>query len=316
MRASRLTGWRVGLGLAGAGVLLASALTKIGLYFFDIAIARRERTALANDSELVDLPLGDATWVRTQPFQTLDLCAQDGTRLRGYYLRAATPTTRTVILAHGYGGNAQHDMGGFARLYHEHFGFNVLMPDARGHGASEGKYIGFGWPERKDYVDWINELIRRNGPDTQLALHGVSMGGATVLMTSGEALPPHVACVIADCAYTSAKAELVYQLRRRYRLPAFPIAPVTSLICKLRAGYFFGEASALAQVQQSHLPTLFIHGERDEFVPTAMVYDLYAACATEKALFLVPDADHGLAYTVDPDGYTAQVAAFVARYMH
>jgi len=202
-------------------------------------------------------------------------------------------------------------MGGFARLYHEQFGYHVFMPDARGHGASEGKYIGFGWPERKDYGAWIAELLREIGQDTRIALHGVSMGGATVLMTSGEALPAQVRAVIADCAYTSVKDELTYQLRRLYRLPAFPIVPVTSLICKLRAGYFFGEASALARVRRSRLPPLFIHGETDEFVPTAMVYSLHEACTADKALFLVPGAGHGLAYTVDPQGYTAQIAAFL-----
>lgn len=315
MRANSLAEHRVGIGVAGAAVLLATALAALGLRFYDMAIARRERRFLANDPDLAELPAPEPAWVETQPFQTLDLCSGDGLRLRGYYLPAPTPTTRTVILAHGYNGTAHHDMGAFARLYHEQFGCNVFMPDARGHGASEGDSIGFGWPERKDYVAWINELIRRNGPDTQIALHGVSMGGATVLMTSGEALPPQVACVIADCAYTSAKAELAYQLRRLYRLPAFPIVPITSLICKLRAGYFFGEASALAQVQHSRTPTLFIHGEADEFVPTAMACELYAACAAEKALFLVPGAGHGLAYTVDPQGYTARVADWLGRFI-
>lgn len=311
----RIDGRTVGVGMAGVAGSATLGLTAVGLRFYDLAIARRERGFLANDPELAELPAPDTTWIADQPLATLDITSRDGLRLRGYYLAAPHPTTNLAILAHGYGGWAQKDMGGFARLYHEQFGYHVFMPDARGHGASEGDYIGFGWPERQDYVQWVAALHHHLGDELRIALHGVSMGGATVLMTSGEALPPSVRAVIADCAYTSVMAELTYQLRRLYRLPAFPIAPVTSLICKLRAGYFFGEASTLDQVRRSRLPTLFIHGEADEFVPTAMVHELHAACAAEKMLFLVPDAGHGMAYTVDPQGYVAQLSAFLGRAM-
>lgn len=312
MRGDRRT---VGLGIVGVIGLTTLALATVGLRFYELAIARRERGFLANDLDLAELPTPDTTWITAQPLETLDLTSRDGLRLRGYYLAAPRPTPNLVILAHGYGGRAQKDMGGFARLYHEQFGYHVFMPDARGHGASEGDSIGFGWPERRDYVDWIAALRQRLGDGVRIALHGVSMGGATVLMTSGEALPPQVRAIIADCAYTTVKAELTYQLRRLYRLPAFPIVPVTSLICKLRAGYFFGEASALAQVGHSRLPTLFIHGAADEFVPTAMVYPLHAMCTADKALFIVPGAGHGLAYTADPTGYAVQMASFLGRTM-
>lgn len=34
-------------------------------------------------------------------------------------------------------------------MFHQQ-GYNVLLPDARAHGQSQGKYIGYGWPERYD----------------------------------------------------------------------------------------------------------------------------------------------------------------------
>lgn len=76
------------------------------------------------------------------------------------------------------------------------------MPDARGHGRSEGDYIGFGWDERKDYLQWIDRVIK-NDPASEIVLHGVSMGGATVMMTSGEKLPENVKAFIEDCGYSS-----------------------------------------------------------------------------------------------------------------
>ena len=81
-------------------------------------------------------------------------------------------------------------------------GWNVLLPDMRTHGESEGKYIGMGWLDRLDVLKWI-DLIRERDEQAQIILHGVSMGGATVMMTSGEALPENVRAVIDDCGYTS-----------------------------------------------------------------------------------------------------------------
>ena len=62
-------------------------------------------------------------------------------------------------MAHGYMGSAE-TMSVFAKMYHD-WGYNVLAPDARGHGKSQGDYIGFGWPDRKDYVQWIESFNRK-----------------------------------------------------------------------------------------------------------------------------------------------------------
>lgn len=104
------------------------------------------------------------------------------------------------------------------------------------------------------------------------------------MMTSGEALPPNVKAIVEDCGYTSVKEQLAYQLKRMYRLPIFPLLHLTSLLTKLRAGYFFGEASALVQIQKSQTPTLFIHGDADLFVPSEMVYALFKNGPSAKQL--------------------------------
>lgn len=98
-------------------------------------------------------------------------------------------------------------------------------------------------PERKDYLKWIQNVLKANGEYTQIILHGVSMGGATVMMTSGEDLPANVKAIVEDCGYTSVRDELTFQLKRMYHLPAFPIVDTTSMLTKIRAGYSFGEAS-------------------------------------------------------------------------
>lgn len=300
---------KIGLGVLGSGMLAAS------YYFYEMAIATNPKPFLSNNRDLSDemvrLMQPGQTWIKEQPLELIEVKAHDGLTLRGHYLPPLVPSDRVVILVHGYGGVGT-DLAGFAYLYHQ-AGFHVMMPDNRGHGKSEGNYIGFGWHDREDCLRWTEYLIARLGQESSIFLHGVSMGGATVLMTSGEVLPPQIKGIISDCAYTSVNAVLAYQMKRMYRLPHFPFLAMTSLLTKLKAGYFFSEASALKQVKRATVPILFLHGGADTFVPTSMVYELYQACPTEKELVVIPNAAHAMAYFEDPDTYDTVVERFVRR---
>lgn len=288
-----------------------------GVYFYNFAILRQKKLFMQETPDLVLSGKPWQTreeWLGEQSCEKLTLQSHDGLTLYGHFVRAAKPTKHTAILVHGYTGKGR-DMSGFAQYYAEKLKFNVLMPDLRGHGESTGDYIGFGWNDRKDVLLWIDEMIKRVGPDVEIVLHGISMGGGTVLMTSGESLPSQVKCIVSDCAYSSVKGILSYQLKRMFKLPPFPLLNVTSLVCKLRANYFFGEASALAQVQKTTKPILFIHGGKDTFVPTTMVHELYAAKPGDKELFIVPEAGHGNAYWTDIKGYSQHVENFISKYI-
>jgi len=287
-------------------------------YFYNKAVVRNAKAFLAKTPDLrSDQPfLAPETqaWIEAQSFREVEIVSDDGLKLRGYYLEAGAPAAHTVILAHGYSGHAKQ-MGAFAKYYHEQLGFNVLMPDHRGHGRSEGNVIGFGWLERRDYLKWIDYIVGHAGDRSAIILHGVSMGAATVLMASGEPLPDQVKAVIADSSYTSAKDELGYQLQRMYRLPRFPLLQSTSLLTKIRAGYAFDEASALVQVRKARVPILFIHGAADRFVPCKMVHTLYENCRSEKELLIVENAGHGKSYQVDQTTYQRTMTAFIGKYM-
>jgi len=297
--------------------VIVLAILAASFYFYRVAIARTNKTFLAGNPDLrADGPSPAARareWLDTQPLERVSIRSDDGLQLNGFYLPASPPSEKTVILVHGYAGHALQNAA-FAKFYHEQLGFNVWMPDNRGHGESEGNVIGFGWLDRKDLLRWIGYILARTGPAGELILHGVSMGGAAVLMTSGEKLPPQVKAIVADCAYTSVRDQLGYQLKRIYHLPSFPLLASTSLLTRLLAGYSFGEASAVNQVRQTKTPILFIHGTSDTFVPFAMAQRLYDHCSSEKELLIVPGAGHGLAYRTDMAGYQLAVRRFVAKH--
>ncbi|CQR52034.1 peptidase S15 [Paenibacillus riograndensis SBR5] len=302
-------------------IIVAGGLTYAGFFFYGIAIKRAPKEFLAKTPDLkVDPPVAGpswgegADWVSRHSFRKIEITSDDGLTLRGYYLPSERAAGRTAIIAHGYSGKGK-DMGAYAKIYYESLGYHVLLPDARGHGDSTGEYIGFGWPERRDYLRWIEYILAESGPEAQIVLHGVSMGGATVMMTSGEELPPQVKAIVADCGYTSVKAQLSYQLWRMYHLPSFPFVHMASFITRIKAGYFFGEASALKQVRKARVPILFIHGDADKFVPFYMMDKLYQACRSPKDQLVIHGAGHGVAYDTDKAAYVGKVTDFVTRYV-
>lgn len=304
--------------LAGVGTLSAAligGLAYAGHYSYKKTVGM-EREAFVKELPPIKKndPLAEEKkWYRTVERETLKIKSEDGLELSAVYIPSALPSNKVAIVAHGYTGNL-NQMSSYAKLFHE-MGFGVLAPDARGHGTSEGSYIGFGWHERKDFLRWIQLMIHTHGPDTEIALFGISMGGATVMNVSGEELPSNVKVIVEDCGYTSVADELAFQLKQTYRLPAFPLLQTTSLITKLRAGYWFEEASPLNQIKKNNLPILFIHGEDDLFVPTTMVHRLYAACPSPKELYIATGADHGRSYTRNKEEYKRRVRRFVHKYI-
>ena len=240
---------------------------------------------------------------------------KEGVRLHAYYALADRPTANTALLIHGYRGNAV-SMFHIGYMYNKDFNYNIIVPDLQFHGESEGKCIQMGWKDRLDVLEWmkIADVLVKN--ETDLVLHGISMGAATTMMVSGEDLQPNVKCFVEDCGYTSVWDEFEGEAKIRFNLPSFPLLNITSWLCDLLYGWNFNEASSLDAVKKCSLPMLFIHGDKDTFVPTEMVYKLYEAKPEPKELWVVPDAAHAVSYKNNPKEYTSKVSRFINQYMN
>ncbi len=308
----------------GLGILIILLLIDIvaSFYFYDLAIKRDVKEFLTGNKDLEvsaqamdEFLKGDwRSWYREQPFERWEIESSDGLKLQGYFLEAKEQTDKTVLFAHGYLGDGQ-DMGMYAQHYHEELGYNVLTVDLRGHEKSEGDYIGFGWHDRLDMVQWIDTLLDKKGQDTEIVMHGISMGAATVLMTSGEELPDNIKAIVADSPYTSVYELFEYQMDRMYHLPDVPVLPTTSLVTKWKAGYSLTEASALDQVKKAEAPILYIHGNGDTFVPTAMSKELYENTKSEAELVTYDGANHGESFVSHREDYEAKLEEFLKKYM-
>ena len=178
--------------------------------------------------------------------------------------------------------------------------------------------IGFGWPERYDVRKWTDQIITKNGRNSQIVIFGVSMGGATTMMTSGIPLPHQVKAFVEDCGYTSLNDELNYEAGNLYNIPQAIRAPLIgslSMINRVKNGFYVRQASSTAMLKHNHRPMMFIHGGNDNFVPTRMVYRNYAATKGPRELWVVKGAKHAASYEKEPVRYPQRIARFLNHYV-
>lgn len=310
--------------LALAAVLLCAGYYMLGFALKPEALASRSRNIAASLEYMHQTYPEVGKWIDS--LQTAGALYDryienaEGTPLHALYVPAADSTNRTVVIIHGYTDNSIR-MLMIGYLYSQQLGYNILLPDLYGHGLSGGAEVQMGWKDRLDVLLWTDEANHLFGGNTQMVVHGISMGAATTMCVAGEVQhgvnqQPFIKCFVEDCGYTSAWDEFKGELKNQFHLPSFPLLNVASALCNMEYGWSFLEASPLKQVKKCTLPMFFIHGDADTFVPTWMVHPLYEAKPQPKELWIVPGAEHAVAYKENPEEYTRKVSDFVSKYIH
>lgn len=300
-----------------AGAVLVGAVGDyaIAKYFFNRTILRRnvstERTQemAGTNWNNYSPKIGECREkLEKLPKEDMYIQSGDGLKLHGTFF-SCKGSKKVAICFHGYTSEGLKDYTTLAVFYLNN-GYNLLIVDERTHGQSEGRYVGFGCLDRYDAKLWIDTMIDKLGDDCKILLHGDSMGGATVLMTTGLELPPQVKVAVSDCAFTSAKEIFSHVLKTKYHLPPAPILLVANQMVKKKAGYDLDECNARREVAKSTIPILFIHGGADDFVPCHMAQELYEACQSEKKLVIVEGAGHFESCYLNPDLYENAIEEF------
>lgn len=251
---------------------------------------------------------------KSLPLETVSLKAPDGANLIAHVLVPEKSNGKILLACHGA---RSCGIGEFAFMsdYLYKSGYTVVMPDHRGCGESDGKYMGYGTHESRDTFLWL-EYAKKRFPKMPIFLLGVSMGSATVMMMSDKLEnEDRVKGIVADCGYTSAWNEFAYQIKTSFHLPTFPILNICSLYSKIFAGYSFKDAAPIESVKNAKKPILFIHGAKDDFVPFFMRDELYDACSSEKYKFTAAQAVHARSYYTDPRGYEKAIEEFFDKCM-
>lgn len=215
-------------------------------------------------------------------------------------------TNKTIICVHGYKAkDGLYDFGMSASFLNS-LGYNLLFVDNRAHGLSQGKYIGFGVLDSIDVNSWIDYLVANMKQET-IMLYGMSMGAATVMNAQNN----KVKAIIADCGFASCYDEVVYQIKKMYHLPPFPIIPISNVLLKLLAHYSLKEKEAYKSIKNYKNNLLIIHGDKDHFVPTRDAYKIFDNATCHKRILIVPGASHAKSYLKDTKLYEQTIKEFL-----
>ena len=314
--------------LLKAGAVAAAGCAGVSYILFDSVMNRSSKGfekaygIVKNNLSKADIACIDDTpkpkderkaWFNECQKKEYTITNQRGFHLKGYLIEAENPTKSFVFCSHGYRSSGCGDFGIMAKFYHD-LGLNVFLVDHQASGKSEGKYISFGHYESKDCLLWLDYLKKVFGEDITIILHGISMGAATVLLMSGDAcLPQNVKCVISDCGFTTMQAEFEHAIKYT-KLPKTPFLNIADIYNKFYNSCSFKDVAPIESVKRAKIPVLFIHGTSDDFVPTYMVHELFAACKGEKDLLLVKGAGHANSYKTDTPAYEDKVKEFIKKY--
>ena len=286
----------------------------IGSYFVDFAFKR------GNSHDPYALPSGSRAIISAKlPPHPKPNYKSESWQLRiNQEKRVATafytdkPTNKWVIIAHGYCRDQRYTWY-YADAYLQR-GYHVLTPDLNASGKSDGKYLTMGVKESADIQAWSKKLAIEKA-NSKIALHGISMGAATVMLAAQKPLPKEVYAVIEDCGYTDAYNMFALKLEEFFSLPAFPILNIVNIVQKIKAGAYLSDAAPITNISKVKLPILFIHGDKDSLIPATMMNELYSACGSQaKQKVMIKNAGHARSMATNPTLYFDTICEFLHKH--
>jgi fermentation-respiration switch protein FrsA (DUF1100 family) len=219
-------------------------------------------------------------------FEDVDLTADDGIRLHGWYI-PNTDATHTLLFFHGNAGNISH-RGDSIAIFNR-LGLSLLIIDYRGYGRSAGRPS-----EAGVYLDARaarKHLVEVRGVDPErILVFGRSLG-ASVAADLAARVPS--GGVILESGFSSARD----MARHLY--------PGLHRVLYLR--YDFDAAERLSRVRS---PVLVLHSPDDEIVPYTLGRKLFEA-AREPKRFVDLRGDHNNGFLASQPDYERGLAAFL-----
>lgn len=260
------------------------------------------------------------TWINIQPagygdrgprplkdYETLSVTTTDGVPIKTWLLKgnAGAPC---VIVIHGK-GNTKSGMLYIASKIN-HAGFNVLLPDLRGHGESGDATVTLGLNEVRDIEAVMAAVKNRADIDTtRIGVLGQSMGSAVAIRSfAGD---PAVKGFVIDSGFGSLDALLVDVGVSVYNVPRW-LAALSNISYRILIGENPSAVNPAKALSKSKAPVLFFHARSDLTIPLKHGHALYEAAGGKK-VFIETDGDHAGCWGAGPLAYEIYVTEFFKR---
>ncbi len=207
----------------------------------------------------------------------------------------------TILFLHGKGGNASEWQPDAVRALT--LGYNVLLPDLRGHGRSGGTFFTLGFLEKDDLALSLSAANAGFGLDPdRVGIHSCSAGSSVALEFAADR--PGIRAIWLESPFAEPFAMARHYLSRATRVPA-PLLDLTTRWAVRRAvahvrrelglppgGEGLDRVDPLAAVARVHAPILLVHGDEDRLVPPRFTERLAAALPPHSGIWNVPGAGH------------------------
>ena len=243
--------------------------------------------------------------------ETVSIPRAGGAPLAGWLARG-TPGQGGVLLLHGVRANRSM-MVPRAQLLHN-AGYTVLLIDLPGHGESDGGRITFGARE-SDAARAALVYLHRVARGERIGAIGASLGGASLLLGSGEPAANGADAVVLEAVYPTIE-EAVADRLRIWLGPLGPsLTPLLTGQLRLQVGVGVEALRPIDAVRRLRVPLLLVAGEADRHTTLAESRRLFDAASGPKELWVVPNAPHGDLHASAPVEYERRVLAFFERYL-
>jgi uncharacterized protein len=259
--------------------------------------------------------------------------AFDGLPLQGMLIRANSrvPRRGLIVFAHEFCA----DMSSCARYCRplRENGYDILTFDFRGHGQSacDPAYTPRQWVSDRELDDmrgavaFAEHWLAQQGYPEEYGVFGISRGACAAILIAAE--NPHIRTIVSDGAFSTdttieyfmkrwayifAKVRFVYENHppvfwRFLRWSMFHFAR-REFKCRFPSVH-----KAIRRMPPR--PMLFIHGERDSYLPVEQSRRLYALAPQPKVLWIAPGAKHNQAVIHHPELYTRLTTGFFDRHL-
>ena len=303
----RRAGW-IGLGAAGSIVAI------VGVASFPLS-SLLVRPRLKRLSHLKRPHIRNLLRKLGIKVEDVSITSFDSTRLNGWWIEASKDAP-TIVILHGVKKNRTDVLRAALVLRRE--GFNVLMFDGRGHGDSGGRYVTYGFFERRDVESALQWLITGKGVRKEaIGLAGESMGAAIALQVA--AANPWIGAVWVDSPFASLKRIAAEFASRATHLPPSVLSPLlwtTIRVANYRGKFDVEMVDPLALAAQITSPVFVVHGTADQLIAPSHSISIYESLGGKKELWLVDGARHARAVRYVKNEYSERIRQFFRGNLH
>jgi uncharacterized protein len=234
----------------------------------------------------------------------------------------------TILFLHGKGGNAAEWKPEALRALD--CGYNVLLPDLRGHGESGGAFVTYGYLETEDLAEAISCAREEASIDpVRLGVHGCSAGAALAIefaagregiralwIESPYADPAEMARHYLS-VWTGISPRLL-RLTSRFAVRA-AVSRVRRALGVEAGGDGFGKIDPARSIARVGAPVCLVYGEKDELVPPYFAARLEASLPAKSSIWRASNAGHchhdNEPARVDTEEYDRRWRAFFGRHL-